>query len=264
MVKVNDNQLAPGITSTVDTAVNQSLTLDMARQVLASPLTWLPSIAYLSESLALSNFCGPEVDCELGTATFGYELAMDANLSNVLYNLYRSPSFGQTKAGYVRLCSGASKSWFFTLIPCFCAQVASIYGLMNVYSRACGETSRAQSTQSFIHLTTRQNVGGYMGDVIYTRFGVPGKKYLTLVLGTLQGFMSLALGLYIDSRDRPSRKFLISVEFLARIAHDVRTVAVVIVVFVILAIVNQAGNGANFSLVPHCNPSMTVHFHNFL
>ncbi|KAI0962721.1 hypothetical protein AcW1_000016 [Taiwanofungus camphoratus] len=164
---------APGITSTVDTAVNQSLTLDMARQVLASPLTWLPSIAYLT--------------------TFGYELAMDANLSNVLYNLYRSPSFGQTKAGYV----------------------ASIYGLMNVYSRACG---------------------GYMGDVIYTRFGVPGKKYLTLVLGTLQGFMSLALGLYIDSRDRPS-------------------LAVVIVVFVILAIVNQAGNGANFSLVPHCNPN---------
>lgn len=34
-------------------------------------------------------------------ATFGYELAIDANLANVLYGLFKSPTFGQTKAGYV-------------------------------------------------------------------------------------------------------------------------------------------------------------------
>lgn len=39
----------------------------------------------------------------LTKATFGYELAIDANLANVIYGLFTSPTFGQTKAGYVGL-----------------------------------------------------------------------------------------------------------------------------------------------------------------
>lgn len=31
-------------------------------------------------------------------------------------------------------------------------------------------------------------------------------------------------------------------------------VTVIIVIFILLAIANGAGNGANFALVPHCNP----------
>ncbi|GBE78767.1 Nitrate transporter [Sparassis crispa] len=171
-VNVQVDPAEDGLAS-LDTAVNEPLTWSLSYQLLVSSLTWLPSLAYLT--------------------SFGFELAMDANLSNVLYDLYSSRSFGQTKSGYI----------------------ASIYGLLNVWTRP---------------------FGGYLGDVIYRRFGVPGKKYLMLVLGILQGFMSIALGLYIDSRERPS-------------------LAVVIVVFTILAIVNEAGNGANFSLVPHCNPN---------
>lgn len=67
--------------STVDTAVNQVLTFRIAGQILGNPLTWLPAAAYLT--------------------TFGFELAIDAYLANILYGLYKSPSFGQTKAGYV-------------------------------------------------------------------------------------------------------------------------------------------------------------------
>lgn len=78
--------------------------------------------------------------------------------------------------------------------------------------------------------------GGYLGDVVYKRHGVPGKKYLTLALGIIQGILSIGLGVYIDSRESTS-------------------LAAVIVILVILALFDEAGNGANFSLVPHCNPS---------
>ncbi|OSX68190.1 hypothetical protein POSPLADRAFT_1043315 [Postia placenta MAD-698-R-SB12] len=160
-------------TLSIGVTTNQGTTLDVAAQVLMAPATWLPTLAYLT--------------------TFGFELAIDANLSNVLYGMYKSESFGQTKAGYI----------------------ASIYGLMNTWSRP---------------------LGGYLGDLIYRRYGVTGKKYLTLALGALAGFMSLGLGLYIDRGEKPS-------------------LAVVIVMFVIMGIFMQAANGANFSLVPHCNPN---------
>ena len=77
-------------------------------------------------------------------------------------------------------------------------------------------------------------VGGYLGDIAYRYYGVPGKKYLVLALGVLQGAMSLAWGLYIDRHNA--------------------SLAVVIVLMIITATVDEIGNGANFSLVPHCNP----------
>ncbi|KAG0698595.1 major facilitator superfamily domain-containing protein [Suillus ampliporus] len=161
------------IVSELDTAVNKPVTLELAYEVIVNPLTWLPSLAYMT--------------------TFGYELAIDANLANVLYTLLKSPTFGQTKAGYI----------------------ASIYGLLNVFSRP---------------------LGGYFGDLIYIQFGVPGKKYLTIACGVAQGLLSLGLGLYIDNHSDPS-------------------LTVIIVIFVILAIFNEVANGVNFSLVPHCNPN---------
>ncbi|KAF9239855.1 major facilitator superfamily domain-containing protein [Melanogaster broomeanus] len=158
--------------SELDVAVSKPFTWRVAYEVVSNPLTWLPALGYLT--------------------TFGYELAIDANLANVLFNLMKSPSFGQTKAGYI----------------------AGIYGFLNVVTRP---------------------LGGYWGDLIYKKFGVPGKKYLMIALGLAQGLLSLGLGVYIDKHPDPS-------------------LTIIIVLFVIIAIVNEAANGVNFSLVPHCNP----------
>ncbi|KAL4078756.1 major facilitator superfamily domain-containing protein [Scleroderma yunnanense] len=158
--------------SELDCAVNEPLTLGLALKIASTPLTWLPALAYFT--------------------TFGYELAIDANLANVLLSLYKSETFGQTKAGYI----------------------ASIFGFLNVFTRP---------------------LGGYCGDLAYRRWGVPGKKYLMISLGIAQGLLSLGLGMYIDSHHHPS-------------------LAAIIGMIVILAMANEAANGVNFSLVPHCNP----------
>jgi NNP family nitrate/nitrite transporter-like MFS transporter len=67
--------------SSLDTAVNEPLTLRSAGLILSNPLTWLPALMYFS--------------------TFGYELAIDGTLANVLYGLYKTKTFTQTQAGYV-------------------------------------------------------------------------------------------------------------------------------------------------------------------
>ncbi|TCD62455.1 hypothetical protein EIP91_006882 [Steccherinum ochraceum] len=159
------------VTSQLDVAINEKLTWAATWDILRSPLTWLPSLAYMM--------------------TFGYELAIDANLANVLFGLFRT--LGQTKAGYI----------------------ASIYGLLNVFTRP---------------------LGGYFGDLIYKKYGIFGKKYLMLVCGVMQGIFSIGLGVYIDHHDKPM-------------------LSVVIVLFILTAVVNEIANGVNFSLVPHCNPS---------
>ena len=66
----------------VDTAVKGSPTLVTYFRILASPLTWLPPLAYMT--------------------TFGLELAIDGNLANVLFSLFnkKRPGFGQAQAGY--------------------------------------------------------------------------------------------------------------------------------------------------------------------
>ncbi|KAI6106918.1 major facilitator superfamily domain-containing protein, partial [Pisolithus croceorrhizus] len=158
--------------SELDFAVNEPVTWALAVKVITRPLTWLPALAYLT--------------------TFGYELAIDANLANVLFTLYNSPTFGQTKAGYI----------------------ASIFGFLNVFTRP---------------------LGGYFGDMLYKKFGVPGKKYLLIILGITQGLLSIGLGLYIDSNQHPS-------------------LIIIIVLLILAAFACEAANGVNFSLVPHCNP----------
>lgn len=163
---------APALESELDFAVNEPVTWALAVNVITRPLTWLPALAYLT--------------------TFGYELAIDANLANVLFTLYKSPTFGQTKAGYI----------------------ASIFGFLNVLTRP---------------------LGGYFGDLIYKKFGVPGKKYLLISLGIAQGLLSVGLGLYIDNNQHPS-------------------LIIIIVLLILGAFACEAANGVNFSLVPHCNP----------
>jgi NNP family nitrate/nitrite transporter-like MFS transporter len=64
-------------------------------------------------------------------------------------------------------------------------QYAGIFGLINIVTRP---------------------TGGYLGDQIYKRYGVPGKKYLTIALGFSQGVVSVGLGVYIDSMAHPRRK----------------------------------------------------------
>ena len=71
-------------------------------------------------------------------ATFGYELAIDANLANVLYGLFKSPTFGQTKAGYVcTMIFIRSRSPHYLDL----CQVASIFGLLNILTRPLGKRS---------------------------------------------------------------------------------------------------------------------------
>lgn len=68
--------------SSVDVAVNESLTLESAIRILTNPLTWLPALAYLT--------------------TFGLELALDGQMATVLYGLFSTKidGFDQTTAGY--------------------------------------------------------------------------------------------------------------------------------------------------------------------
>ncbi|VDB91647.1 unnamed protein product [Peniophora sp. CBMAI 1063] len=159
--------------SAVDSAVNEPLDLRDTLTLLLNPLTWLPALSYLT--------------------TFGFELVVDANLANVLYGLYKGPSFDQTKAGYI----------------------ASTFGLLNIFSRP---------------------LGGYLGDLIYMRLGVNGKKGLMLALGIAQGLFAIGFGVYVDQHHSPS-------------------LGVVIGLFVVMGWFMESANGAAFALVPHCNPN---------
>ena len=77
-----EEEMGGNVQSTVDIAVNESLTIETALKILASPLTWLPALAYLT--------------------TFGLELVIDAQMANVLFALFgkRIKGFDQTTAGY--------------------------------------------------------------------------------------------------------------------------------------------------------------------
>jgi len=162
--------------SEVDVAVNERLTLKTALAILMNPLTWLPGLSYIT--------------------SFGFELALDANLSHVIFDIYKSPTFGQTKAGYI----------------------ASTYGLLNLWTRPSG---------------------GIISDLFYPRYGVPGKKYWMLFLGVAGGAVSIAMGLYINRELEQGQK---------------PSLAILLVLIVLLAITTEQGCGANFGLVPHCNP----------
>lgn len=66
----------------MDVAAAKKFNLVTYLRLLASPLTWLPPLGYMT--------------------TFGLELAIDGNLENVLFALFnkKRSGFGQTQAGY--------------------------------------------------------------------------------------------------------------------------------------------------------------------
>ena len=72
----------PPIESVVDVAVNEALTWKTAWVIIKNPLTWLPALAYIT--------------------TFGFELALDAKMADVLYSMYKGQlqGFDQQTAGY--------------------------------------------------------------------------------------------------------------------------------------------------------------------
>jgi len=168
---------APVIKSVVDIAVNQQLTWESAWKIMISPVTWLPALAYIT--------------------TFGFELALDAKMADVLWKIYNKnlDGFDQETAGYY----------------------TSIFGFLNLVTRP---------------------FGGYVGDVVYRKYGTAGKKWWTLICGLLLGVSCMAGGFYLSNNHVPKLPSL----------------AVVMGVFSVAAIFSELGNGANFALVPHCNP----------
>jgi NNP family nitrate/nitrite transporter-like MFS transporter len=68
--------------SSVDIAVNKSLTVHDSIAIFTNPVTWLPALAYMS--------------------TLGVELMIESKITDVLFNLFHSkiPGFDQRKAGY--------------------------------------------------------------------------------------------------------------------------------------------------------------------
>ncbi|KAJ7659074.1 nitrate/nitrite porter, partial [Mycena polygramma] len=187
-VQVNpvDEEL-DNVLSTVDVAVNESLTLKSAIEIITSPLTWLPALAYMT--------------------TFGLELTLDAQMESVLFN-NRLTGFDQDTAGYY----------------------TSIFGFLNFVTRP---------------------FGGYLGDAVYRKHGTKGKKFLTLFCGFVMGVGFLAGGLYLQSTPR----LLDCKHFPWGFTRPDSSCAVATVmgVFSLAAIFSEVGNGANFSLVPHCN-----------
>lgn len=76
-----DGDITP-VNSISENTVKGFPTLATYFRILMSPVTWLPTLAYMT--------------------TFGLELAIDSNLGNVLFSLFNTkrPGFTQTQAGY--------------------------------------------------------------------------------------------------------------------------------------------------------------------
>jgi NNP family nitrate/nitrite transporter-like MFS transporter len=77
-----ENAIHQGQDEDNSTVENTVPTLATYFRILISPVTWLPTLAYMT--------------------TFGLELAIDSNLGNVLFSLFnpKRRGFTQTKAGY--------------------------------------------------------------------------------------------------------------------------------------------------------------------
>jgi len=200
------------IKSTVDVAINEPLTLKTTLKILKNPLTWLPSLAYLT--------------------TFGIELAIDSKFADILYTLFRKklPGFDQTTAGYYTSILYAFKPWIYD---------------WDVLTRNRG----------FLNLVTRP-AGGYIGDVVYRRYGTQGKKAWTLICGLIMGAALVGGGVYMENTraaGSESRTSHIHVTCLPISVLIVSTVSILMGAFSVAMIFSEFGNGANFALVPHCN-----------
>ena len=108
--------------------------------------------------------------------TFGIELAIDSKFADILYVLFRKklPGFNQTTAGYY-----TSILYAFQILDFF---------YLDVLTR----------TRGFLNLVTRP-AGGYIGDVVYRRYGTQGKKAWTLICGLIMGAALVGGGVYMEN-----------------------------------------------------------------
>lgn len=115
----------------------------------------------------------------------------------------------------------------------------------------------------FLNVVTRP-LGGYLGDLAYRHYGTKGKKLWTLSSGIVMGAALLAGGFYLQehqpSHDAKCAYYVFSPSDSKRVLWRPlrKTVSVLMGVFSVAAIFSELGNGANFSLVPHCNPYNNV------
>lgn len=79
--------------------------------------------------------------------------------------------------------------------------LASVFGLLNIWTRP---------------------FGGYVADRLYVRFGVAAKKWITLVLGVLQGVFTVGFGYYIHNLEHPDLGVVMGFIVLIAICNEVR------------------------------------------
>lgn len=170
-----------------------------AIQIIYSPLTWLPAFSYM--------------------ASFGLELAIDANLTSVLYSLFhaRDSAFGQTTAGYY----------------------TALFGLLNVFTRPLGGYMA-----DAIYKTH-----GVPGKKWLT-------LGLSFCMGMVSIGLGRYIENHVQAQFPPSRRSRVSGCIGCAPSHNANfsfPVAVIMILLTIIAIFCEMANGANFALVPHCN-----------
>lgn len=113
-------------------------------------------------------------------------------MSNVLFGIYNTTrhGFGQTKAGYVSFRRLRHESILISLLV----------GRKYLWTVEHHHSATWYVTHPpFVAIIgAYHRTGGYMGDLVYRRWGVSGKKYLVLLMGVLQGALSIGMGVFID------------------------------------------------------------------
>ena len=113
--------------------------------------------------------------------TFGLELLVNSKLADVLFALFKNKleGFDQKTAGYYTAILSVTSSLDAFLILIL---GALFRGLLNFFTRP---------------------FGGYVGDVVYRRWGTRGKKYWMLLCGLIMGVACLVGGLYLAEDKTP-------------------------------------------------------------
>lgn len=116
--------------------------------------------------------------------------------------------------------------------------VLSSYYKLNFPGLSQSQASNYAAIFGFINFITRP-LGGFVADLLYTRFGrrLWLKKGWITLCGLLTGMLLIVIG-----REDPSA------------AHG-KSVGTIVGMVAVMAIFLEAGNGANFALVPHVHPS---------
>ncbi len=145
-----------------DVAVNEPLTKAAFVKLLIDPRTWMLALSYAT--------------------SFGYELALDANLANSTYALFKSSTFNQHDAGYAaaayglmnicfRLFGGLGSDWLYAR-----------YGIQSkkFWLLACAGAQGVLSIGLGFHIDSGLSFGAFMGWIVAiaaTGFAANGANY---------------------------------------------------------------------------------------